>query len=125
MRSRSARAAPQDSVARFAWELGTDQIVGGAKERGEFREGKRVAGFQGNPLGTREVRGGDDAGAFREFQEVFRRHFEREPHAGGFQRRDGEHLACDLEEQVITPLDLLGGRREGKAEFAELLDVHG
>jgi hypothetical protein len=115
----------KEGFARLAGELGNDQIVGGAKKRREFRGGKGVAGFQGDPLGTREVWGGDDTRTLREFREVFWRHLKGEPDAGGFQRRNGKHFAGDLEEEVVTPLDLLGGRREGEAEFAELIDVHG
>jgi len=114
-----------EGFARLAGELGNDQIIGGAKKRREFRRGKGIAGFEGNPLGTCEVRGGDDSRAFREFGEVFWRHFKGEPDACGLQQCDGKHFASNLEEEVVTPLDLLGGRGKGKAEFSELLDVHG
>jgi len=121
---RGERFAMQNSVARFARELGNDQVIGGAKQGRHFRGGKGVAGFEGDPLGAREIRSGNDAGTLREFREVFRRHFEGEPHASGFQRRDGEHSAGNLEEKVVTPLDLLGGRWKGETELAELIDVH-
>jgi len=114
----------KEGFARLAGELGDDQIIRGAKKRREFRGGKGVVGFEGDPLGTREVRGGDDARTLREFREIFRRHFEGEPDAGGFQRRDGKHFAGDFEQESVIPLDLLGDRRKREAEFAELIDVH-
>lgn len=75
-------------------------------------------------MGASEIRRGNDAGALGEFGKIFRRDFEREANGSGDERRDGKHLAAHLEEEIVSPLDLLGGAGEGKANFAELLDVH-
>ena len=109
----------------FAGKLGNDEVVGSLKKSGKLRGRKRVTRFERDPFGASKIRRGNDAGALGEFGEIFRRDFEREANGSGDERGDGKHFAAHLEEEIVSPLDLLGGPGEGKADFAELVDVHG
>ena len=114
-----------ESGTGFCGEPGDDEVIRGAKERGEFSGGNGVGALESNPLGAGEVGGGDDAGAFGEFSEGFVAGFKGEKNRSGFERRDGEHLASNFENEVVAPLDLLGGVRKAEAEFANGFDgVH-
>lgn len=124
--SRGSETRPGGSkgFANFARELGDDELVRGAKKRGELGRGESVTRLQSNPFRAGEIRRGDNAGALSEFNKVFRGDLERQADRCRDERSDGEHLATDLEEKVVAPLNLLGSSRKGEADFAELLDVH-
>lgn len=107
-----------------ARKLGGDEVIGFAEERGEFRLRHNLRGHEGDPFGTGQIGRREDAGAFREFGELFGISFEREPDGRGNQGRDGKHFAGDFEDQVVFPLDLFRSAGEGKADFAQLVDVH-
>jgi len=114
----------KEGFARLAGELGNDQIVGGAKKRREFRGGKGVAGFQGDPLGTREYGAGMIPGrsvSSAKFSGVTLRESQTQAGSSGvmanilpatLKRRSSPHWICSWQ-------------KEGEAEFAELIDVHG
>src|SRR5450432_4187362 len=74
---------------------------------------------------THWARGWDDSAAFGEFREIFGRSLEGYPDGSDFQNRVGEHFVGDFEGEVAFPDSLLGGAGERKAEFTELVDVHG
>ncbi len=115
----------RESGTSFCGEPGADEVVGGAEERGEFSGGDGVGAFESNPLGAGEVGGGDDARTLCELGEGFIAGFDGEENGSGFEWRDGEHLACNFEDEVVAPLDLLGGVREAHAKIADGFDgVH-
>lgn len=109
----------------FLRELGEDQLVREAKERGEFLRRDGVRAFERDPLGAGEVGRGGDALALCEFGEGFVGGFEGEEDGGWFERSDRKHFAGDFEYKVVAPLHLFGGVREREAEFADGFDrVH-
>ena len=124
LRRRGIRLGGSKGFASFARELSDDEVVGSAKKRTELGGSERVARFEGNPFRTGEIRRRDDAGTLGEFGEIFGCDFERQANGRGNEWSDSEHLASDLEEEIVAPLNLLGGSGKGKADFAELVDVH-
>ena len=74
-----------------------DQVVGFAKERGDFGLRQGIGRFDGDPLSARQIRSGDDAGPFGQFDEFLGIGFEREPEARWLKRNYDEHFAAHLE----------------------------
>lgn len=123
MRGRFAfRFGGGEAVTRFFRKFGEDEVVGKAEERGEFLRGKSVGVFESNPLGAGEVGSGDDTRALGEFGEGFVGGFEGEKNGSEFEWSDGEHLAADFEDEVVAPLNLLGGVGEAEAKFSNGFD---
>ena len=123
-RRRAIRLGGSKGFASFARELSDDEVVGSAKKRSELGGSERVARFEGNPFRTGEIRRRDDAGTLGKLGEIFGCDFERQANGRGNERSDSEHLASDLEEEIVAPLNLFGGSGKGKTDFAELVDVH-
>ncbi len=111
-----------EALARFPGEFGEDKVVREAEERGEFLRREGVSVFERDPFCAREVGSGDDAGALGEIGEGFVGGFEGEENGSGFERSNSKHFAADFENEIVTPLDLLGGVGKTEAEFANGLD---
>lgn len=92
---------------------------------GKFSGQQGIFVFESDPLGARQVRRRDDVGAFSQFGEVFRGSFEGETDRRRLKGSDGKHLPANLEEKIAAPLNLLGRAREGEAELAKPVDIHG
>ncbi len=83
-----------------------------------------VPRFQSDPVVARDVRSRDDVGPFSQFGKFFGSGLEGNPDRSRFERDNGEHLAANLEQKVVAPLDLLRSMRQGDAEFAYGIDGH-
>ena len=84
--------------------------------------GDGVGVFEGDPFGASKIRSRDDAGTLGEFGERFVVGFEGQKYTRRFEGRDGKHFAGDFEDEIVAPLDLLGGVGKGKAKLSNGFD---
>ena len=83
-----------------------------------------VPRLQPDPPVAREIWSRDDVGPLGQFCKFFGSGLEGDPDCGRFERDNREHLACNLEQKVVAPLDLLGRVRERNTEFADGIGGH-
>jgi len=90
----------------------------------EFVWAEGVEAVEHDPLVASDVGGWVDVFLFDQLGERFGRALEAELLRDGCQRDDGEDLAANFETEIIAPLQVLGGVREGEAVPADVFDVH-
>src|SRR6266853_2401855 len=118
------RLCPGNRIADFPRKPREDHVIRFAQQAREFLRRQGIPGLQRDPLRSRQVRRGNDVGPLGQLSEIFRRRFEREKYWRRLQRRYGEHLPAHFEYQIVAPLDLFRGAWKGKANLAQLIDVH-
>ena len=105
-------------------KFGEDMVIRLAQQLCEFLVRQGVFRFQCDPFCASQIRRGDDAGAFRQFREIFRRAFEREPDRCRLQHGHGKNLFSHSKGQIVTPRNFFRGARKRETELAHLIDGH-
>src|ERR1700730_4662135 len=82
----------------------------------------RIQPVQHHPFVAAYVRGRMNVLALNQLGKGFRRAFEAKPRI--IQADDRKNPSPDLEAEVVAPLQVLGGRREGQTKLANRIYVH-
>src|SRR5439155_2008549 len=77
-----------------------------------------------HPMSPSQVGGRDGARPLHQLGELLGSALERQPAVAGFERYNCVHLAADLENEVVFPLDFLGAVREREAVLPDPINVH-
>ena len=105
-------------------QLRLHDLVGADDQLFQFGGTQRIELLRRDPLVLRHVRRRDHAVSFHQLRKRLVVALERQRdlrRRDGFGAGDAEHLAADLEDQVLAPLNLFGGVGQGQANLADSL----
>src|SRR5712691_8193475 len=107
-------------------QLLKNEIVGITYQRFQLPFTQHIELSERDPVITRRVGRRIDAVLFGQFGKLLRSTLERKTILRcAFQNCDGEHLAANLEDQIVSPLNFFSDVGKRKAVSASLFNVHG